>query len=313
MANPIFTCTQEEETLTARTCWASCLAYRTQFADFSPRYTVLYIEGKVALIDIAENLPNEQQRQEAESTARIQLKAINKTGGANWQLLKRYIAKAFPAELQQTKWNAAGMAEYEAASNENWQSSKELLRLGNQFITDNLTALTASDNMPAAFQATFSGTKNAFGLKLTDFIAAEEANTTGAQTRIDALNAVHTSLIEMDLDGQEIFADNEAVKKQFVYEQVLSLFAGNGPQGYKGTITSSVSGLPISRATITIERTTHSTTSDADGNYKMQNVAHADNQTIKVECDGFITKTITGNSVAIGVMTTLDITLDPNP
>jgi hypothetical protein len=176
MANPIFNCTQEEEILTARTMWNSCSAKQTTFFGFSERYTPAYITAKQTAINDAENLPNEQQRQEAESTARIQLVDINLTGTANWQLLKRYIAKAYPANLHQTKWNAAGMADYENAAHENWASSKALMRLANQFITDNLTTLTANTNMPAAFQTTFSASKTAFDNKLTQFTAAEQAN-----------------------------------------------------------------------------------------------------------------------------------------
>ena len=305
--------TQEEEILTAKKCWASCLAKQTDFEAFSPRYTVLFITGKTAIINAAQLLPNEQQRQDAESTAHIQLQEVNKTGCENWQKLKRYIAKAYPANLHDTKWNAAGWADYLPASNETWQSSSSLMLNGNQFITNNLAALIANDNMPPAFQTTFSNSKTAFDDKLTEFTAAEQTAHTGGQTKIKAINDVHTTLLEMCLDGQEIFNHDQAIKDQFVYETVLALYSGTGAQGYKGTITDSVTGLAIKDANITVERTVHSDTSDAAGKYKMSNVAHADNQTIIAEHPDYQTQRIPGNSVAVGVMTTLDIVLTPNP
>ncbi len=167
--------------------------------------------------------------------------------------------------------------------------------------------------MPEAFQTTFANSKTSFDNKLTQFTAAEQANTNGAQTKIDALNNIHTDLMEMALDGQEIFKNDEATKKQFIFEQVLKLYAGNGAQGYKGkVITSEITGAPIKDAKITVLGTVHSTLTNAAGLYQMQNVAHANNQTITAEHPNFQTKTIPGNSVAIGVMSTLDFTLTPN-
>lgn len=313
MTTPNFPGSQEVMILTARSMWTSCKAQQLAFVGFSPRYTILYIDGKLTAIDSAETLPNEQQRQEAESTARVQLVDINSTACANWQLLKRYIAKAYPANLHQTKWNAAGMADYEEAANDNWESSKKLMRLGNDFITANLAALTLDLNMPPTFPTTFSDSKDAFDSKLAEFITAEQTNSTGGEAKIIALNNVYTDLIEMGLDGQELFATNDSIKKQFTFDQVQKLYAGNGDQGYKGIITNAANSAPIKNAKVSVQGTPHSTLTDAAGNYAMRNVAHADNQTIIVECDGFKTATIPGNKVDIGIMTTLNITLAPNP
>ena len=313
MESPIYKCTQEEETLTTSTMWKSCKANQPAFFAFSPRYTILYIDAKITAIDDAGNLPNEAQRQNAESTAYNQLIEINTDDCTKWQLLKRYISKAFPANLHQTKWNAAGMASYEAAANKNWESATTLMKLGNQFIIDNVAALTLDLNMPPAFQATFAGSKTAFDEKLSQFKTAEQTNTTGADTKVSALNANHIATMEMALDGQEILKDNEGLVKQFIYEQVLKLYAGTGNQGYKGNVTNAATNEKIKSAKISVQGTPHTTDTDALGNYAMRNVAHATDQTIIAECEGYQTATIPGNSVAIGVMTTLDIKLTPNP
>lgn len=315
MANQTdFNCSQEELILVANKGWESCLAKRDPFfVNFKPKYTTLFITGKVTAVTAADDLPNEQQRLDAQETARVNLVAINKAGCQKWQTLKRYIADAFPENVVQIKWNAAGMTNYEEATHENWESVKDLMRMGNKFITDNLTTLTANDNMPSAFQATFSTAKTATGDALTAFLAAESNSVTGAQTKVDALNAVHSDLMSMFLDGQEIFADNVALKKQFTFEQVLALVSGTGPQGFKGTITNTLDNSPIENALVTVQGTSHSTNSDAAGNYAMRNIAHNDNYKLTITHPDFVTQTIPDQSVAVGVMTTLDIQLRPNP
>ena len=313
MTEPIFNNSQEVEILTDRSMWLSCKEKRPLFIDFSPRYTLPYITGKLVEIDIVEALPNEEQRQEAESTALAELKQINLENCSLWQLLKRYIAKAFEPSLHQIKWNAAGMASYEEAYNQNWESSTKLMRLGNEFITNNSVALAFGLNMPPVFQDTFSDAKTAFDLKLLEFKTAEQTNSEGAETLVVALNTLHTDAMEMALDGQEVFRKDDGIVKQFIHEQVSKLYTGNGNQGYKGIITDSISGLPIRSAITSVEGTPHKNTSDALGNYAMKNVAHATDQTLNTSAEGYQLSVIPGNSVTIGKMTTLNIQLTPNP
>ena len=152
-----------------------------------------------------------------------------------------------------------------------------------------------------------------FDTKLAAFIAAEQAMTNGTGARVTALNNLHDLTMECCLDGQEILNHENEAKKQFIYDQVLALYDGKSAQGYKGNITNELTGLVIENVAISIERTVHATTSNAQGDYKMANVAHAENQTLIFQHPDYVTKTITGNSVEIGVMTTLNIQLTPNP
>ena len=313
MTEAIFRNSQEVEILTDRSMWLSCKSKQLIFKDFSPRYTIPFINGKLIEIDIVEALPSEAQRQLAESTALVQLKLINSDNCTLWQTLKRYIAKAYSPALQQANWNAAGMASYEQAYDENWESSTKLMRLANQFITDNAAALTLNLNMPPAFQATFADAKIAFDEKLQEFKTAEQTNTEGAETLVVALNTMHSDAIEMALDGQEIFKKEEGIVKQFIYDQVAKLYAGNGNQGYQGIITDKISGLPIKGAITSVEGTSHKNTSNAAGNFAMKNVAHATDQTLNTTADGYQPSAIPGNSVTIGKMTTVNIQLTPNP
>ncbi len=307
-----YNCTQEELISVAKKGWASCLNQQADFGNMKPKYTIVFINGKQKAVEMADNLPTEVQRNEGEETARVALQQANTAGCANWQLLKRYITEAFDVSVLQIKLNAAGMGSYEKAANENWESSSSLMKLGNQFITDNSGALLANDNMPAGFGPVFLSGKDTYDGALTDFQSAESVSLSGTQTKTDAMNAVFSDLMSMFLDGQEIYkTGDDAMRKQFVFEQVLKLVSGNAAQGFKGLVTSSVSGLAIDKVVVTVLMTKHSTIGDKTGAYGMRNVAQGVDYTVTFQCPGFSTGIFANEKVVLGTMTTINVQLVP--
>ena len=305
-----FHCTQEELISVCKKGWNSCLGKVVDFVVFKPKYTAEFISGKLTAVDIADNLPTDVQRKDAEETQRVILVDANIAGCANWQKLKRYITEAFEDKMLQIKLNTAGIGSYEKASNENWESGSSLMKLGNQFITDNFVNLTANDNMPPVFQDSFKAGKDFFDKALTRFQEAESDSVTGTQDKTDAMNGVFGELMSMMLDGQEIYkTGDEATKKQFIFEQVLKLVSGTGAQGFKGMVRDSVTGLAVDKVVVTVLMTKHSTMSDKAGVFGMRNVAHGDAYTVTFQRPGYATASFEKEKVAVGVMTTLDVAL----
>ena len=273
MAQNNYNCSQQELYTIAQIGWQSCTQHINAFNAFSPFYNQAYADTQQTAVKDAANLPDEQARTAQSEVFRVELSQLATTCLANWQKLKRYITKAYTPNFQKIRLDEAGQAYYQKAGNEDWESCKGLLSNGNAFITNNNAALIANQNMPPAFQATVLADSDAFTEKHKQFIDSEEATRIATDNKILANNTVFKTLMEMFLDGQEIFKDEDAIKKQFIFEQVLNLASGTGTAGIRGIITDAITNAPIPNATINIESINKSTTTDEEGKYIITQVA----------------------------------------
>lgn len=305
-----YKCNTQELYSAARLGWDSCSEQLTEFTNFKAKYTAALIAAQLAAIDNAANLQDDQARSAKAESERISLTQIAETCLANWQKLKRYIADAFPAEQQKPNLEAAGYLYYDKAGNYNWDSIQGLLTSGQTYITANLAALQAGDNMPATFATKFQNDKTAFDTLHQQFLQSEEISQQDTETKTVANNLVYSNLMSMFLDGQEIFKTNEVIKKQFVFDQVLILISGTGTAGVKGTVTISGTSTPIANAKLELVENGKKTTSDLDGKYQILQVA-ADTYTLKVGAEGYQVKEIENVIIKVGTVITLNISLEP--
>lgn len=312
MAKSNYNCSEQELYTIVQTGWQSCLQYQTRFQAFKAKYTPAFIDAKLADLLLVRQLPDEQQRNDAYETAGVFLKAAGKTACEKWQMLKRYIADAYVADLQKTKTEAAGQNYYLKASSNNWDSVKGLMTSGSTFITANLADLTAADNMPLTFQADFDAAKSDFEKRHQEFLQAEEEATVGADNKVTANNRLHTDLMVMLLDGQEIFKNEEPLYKQFVFADLLYLASGAGTAGVKGQITDAVTKASLENIKVTVQPSGKTTVSGIKGRYEINQLA-AGIYTIIFEGEGYETKTITNWEVKVGTISTLDVELTPLP
>ena len=309
MLTPNYRCSQQELYTACRLGWQSCQQHLADFANFKPRYTSSFIDGKLKEVEIALTLKDDQARGEQSEILRINLGEAATTCLANWQKLKRYIADAFPENLQKPKLEAAGQAYYAAAGQNNWDSCRGLLTNGSTFIHNNLADLTANENMPDTFESKFNDDKGKFESIHRDFLDSEETSVINTEGKITANNNIYSSLIAMFLDGQEIFKTQEAVQKQFIFDQVLNLVSGTGTAGIKGQITNSKDKSPIVGASITILLTNKTTITDGNGKYEINQVAAGKYQVV-ISAEGYIEKTISEQEVKVGTVSTLSVELD---
>ncbi len=303
----LYSCSQSELYTICELGWNSCNQHITQFADLKAKYTTQYIADRLAEIQAAEILPDEQARNSVPEQYRIQLEQATKTVLESYQRLKRYIAEAYPPELQKPQLEAAGQLYYTAAANNNWDKVKLLLISANNYLTNNLNDLTANLNMPATFPATFATQATNFNTLHIKFLDSEETASIQAQQKIQANNNIYSSLMSMFLDGQEIFRQDEATQKQFIFTEVLLKVSGAGTAGIKGYITDSQNEDPISNATVQILN--KSALTDSDGRYQILQLP-AGIHTLKVEVAGYQPKTQT-ITIQVGTITTTSLTLNP--
>ena len=310
MTTANYHCNTQELYSAARLGWDSCSEHLTDFTAFKAKYTADYITAKLAEIDTAANLPDDQARNAKAESERITLTQIADTCLANWQKLKRYIADAFPAEQQKPNLEAAGYQYYDKAGNYNWDSLQGLLTAGQTYITNNLAVLQANQNMPATFVSNFSSEKTAFDTLHQQFLQSEELSQQGTEAKIIANNTVYSNLMSMFLDGQEIYKTNEVIKKQFVFEQVLNLVSGTGTAGIKGYITIFGTNTPIQGAKIGIDKINKTTLSDQDGKYQILQVA-ADTYTIKIAAEEYTQELFENVVIKTGTVSMLSAALKP--
>lgn len=312
MAKSNYNCTEQELYTICETGWNSCKQQLPRFASFKGKYVLLFIDGKLAAIKVARELPDEQQRNAAYETANVNLKKQGRKCCDMWQMLKRYVADAFPADQQKPLLEGAGYNYYDKASNNNWDSVKGLMTSGSTFIAAVLADLTANNNMPLTFQADFNTAKSDFETLHQEFIQAEEDSRVGQDTKMNANNAIHADLMNMLLDGQEIFKNEEPLLKQFVFAELLYLASGTGTAGFKGRVTTAGTDVGIEGVKVAIKGSDKTAVTDADGRYEITQLVSG-KYTIVFEKEGYESKVITDFVVKVGTVSNLNVELTPKP
>jgi len=298
--------------------WGSCKTYVADFAAFKPKYTIAFIDGKLAAIAAARALPDEMVRNAMVHTKLMALRDAASACLRGWQGLKRYINSAYPEpEANETQLQEAGQALYRDAGKEDWEKVSGLMEAGKNYIDAHLAVLTANDNMPAAFETEFDDLITDFDAAYDDFKQTEEEMEVKSQEKIVASNAVNRDLAEMFADGQHIFRYDAAKREQFVFEKVLELVSGGGNGGgggdnevtLSGVISNNVTGNPIANAQFTVGP--HSFTSDANGNFsKTFTIDVPTTYNVTITADGYEDEDTTYQFTP-GVDLTQDVQLSP--
>jgi len=310
MIKQSYNCSQQELYTACRLGWQSCQQHLADFSNLKARYNANFITDRLKEVEIAASMKDDQARGEQSEVLRINLQDIATTCLANWQKLKRYVADAFPDAEQKPRLESAGQSYYLPASQNNWDSMRGLLTSGSTFIENNFSNLTANENMPDTFKATFNDSKQKFEKIHQDFLDSEESAIINTETKITANNDIHGKLMSMFLDGQEIFKNQEAIQRQFIFTEVLNLVSGIGTAGIKGYITNSKTKSPIIGATIKLGQTNKSGISDESGRYEITQVASG-KYPIVISAEGYQTTTIAEQEIKVGTVSTLSVELSP--
>ena len=305
MSQNHFPGTQSELYAVCRTAWRSCSRFLADFTAFKAKYTAPFVAGKQTAIDDAEALPDDQARASVPEALRVELTDLNDSCLDFWQRLKRYIADAFPDNLQKARTEEAGQTHYAEATNKNWEKAKSLMVSGKNFIAKYAVELAAGGNMPAGFAGDFDTAITDFQTGYDAFLDGEEIAMEGTGDKESANNAVYDDVIEMMKDGQRIFRAQEDIEREFVYEQVLSLISGAGTSGKHGVVT--LAGVPVPGATVKAEGTEVMVTADDAGEYRIE--LPSGTYTFHVEDSAGHVKDIPDVQVEVGVMGRLDVEL----
>ena len=164
--------------------------------------------------------------------------------------------------------------------------------------------------MPPTFLATFDTGKLNFFKLHPDFLDSEEKARQDAEAKINANNALYANLISMFLDGQQIYRYQEAIRKQFIFDQVLLLIDGAGTAGVRGTVTDLVTGLVLAGVTIKLMPGNYTGTTDTDGIYRISPMASG-KYTITYSLPLYEDLVQSDYEVKLGTVSTLNNSLKP--
>ncbi len=184
MVQSEYNCSQQELYTVARLGWNSCSQHIVKFGNFKAKYIPAYITTHLNEITAASIIHDAQARGAKSEKLRVQLTEKNKEALDIWQGFKRYIADAFPENLQKATLEEAGQKHYEKASNYDWDATEGLLTSGSVFISDYQTELEADDNMPITFPAEFNTFKTEFTTLHQNFLNSREDSAVGTQDKV---------------------------------------------------------------------------------------------------------------------------------
>jgi len=312
MAKAKFNCAQPVFVIVVETLLNSMEENLSFLTPRRPKYVLSWITDRRAELAAADALPDEAARQASSSILRVELMALNTQCLNLWQELADYIRDAFPANIVDIQLKAAGYDRYDKASNLNWAETKAMMKSANEFLTANLSTLTAHDNMGPAFATEFGNLVTAFNAKLSAFESSKEQVHIAKDAKTAAFNAVYDTIRPMLDFAQKIFRDNEAVRTQFVFNNVVDRVSGAGLAGARGTITNTADSYPIENATVEIwiaetPAVRYSATTDVNGKYLI-NCPSGDYK-MRAIATGYMDSVIKDIRVSVGTLSAFDIAL----
>lgn len=273
--------------------WKLCGQRLADFTALKAFYTEAFVADALQAVEDAKKLPESLATIEARKEARINLMKATRKMLRNWQVLKVYITKSFDEKLVKTKLQAAGGSLYPRASVDNWTAVQNLIDAANAFITNNLEALTANENMPAAFQNTFKTDGETCTAAYVIFSHINMEKETATSVKTEANNAIYTSVVEMLKDGQQIFKEDVIMKRKFTFTYLVSMNRGERPASLKGRILTDLN-VGIAGAVITSQDQKYTATTNRKGQYHIKRIA-AGTYTFTITCAGYnpLVQTIT--------------------
>ena len=285
-----YPCSQMDLYSALETAWGNYNAHLARFTAFKAFYTLAYKTTALAALQSAKAMPDDDARSGASELLHIVLVNMGKVCTQNFQYLKSYIETAYPdTAIASVQLVIAGQNYYRDASRGDWEAILMLNSNAKNYlaIAANVTALTANNNMPAAFVATQKIGSDNFDTQFSNFKQAEETSVETA-AKIKANNACYKTGISMLKDAQLIFGNEPEILTKFVFGNLLALI--NPPvAGLKGSIKEAVTFEPVPNVAMSVQADGQPAINvevDGNGDYSIQ--LKEGHYKVLVAADGFL-------------------------
>ncbi len=232
-----------------KTAWRNYEGQVARFTSYKAFYTLAYKTAALAAIDAAQELPDNDARKGTSEILRLGVVDLGKACLQNFQFLKGYIDSAFPTmAVQKIQYVMAGQNNYRDAARGDWESMEAMNSSAKNYLAlaANVTALTAGDNMPAAFVATVQAASDAFDAQYDSFKLAEQTSVETAN-KVKANNAIFKTGMTMLSDAQKIFMNEPEILTKFIFQNILGLI-NPAVAGIKGTVKELGTNVAIGNA-----------------------------------------------------------------
>ncbi|MBL7765307.1 MAG: carboxypeptidase regulatory-like domain-containing protein [Chitinophagaceae bacterium] len=306
----LYPCSQQRLYTIATLVLNNCEKHLTEFQDFSPRYTLDYINERRNEIEAVQNLHSASVRRAHIQSHRISLKKANKQCLAMLQRLKRYITLAFPGPSRKPHLESAGWLHYAQATNYKWISTRAMMLMSVTFMENHLDTLCADLNMPSNFPAQFQQAFDEFNIHHENLLTARKKNPGKTAKLVNLNNQIYRKLMNLCGDAQNIFRNQDAVLKSFTFKDLQVLTGGAGTAGIRGIITRADNHRPIENAVVSVPDTNYTATTDKKGRYKISPMASG-NYVLHISAPGFEPLTIPDHHVLIGTISSRHLQLSP--
>ncbi len=304
-----YNCSQQELYSVSELAWANYATNNVGFSLLKGKYTPKYGTDSLEDVLAAKALPAKQTRDAVPENVRVQLIPLWITCLANQRRLKSYLEEVFVGDATKVMLTAAGFGYYPDAANEVWEDVHSMNALGLTFITDHSIPLSAgTTNMPAGFIATYTSGKTAFETVYNNYIQKTIATFSGTNAKIAANNAIYTKLTKMLGDGRLIFEDNDILKAEFTFTNLLAQIAGTSTTGMRITVKDSITKLNVTNFKATVQP--GDITKDADGNKILILQMSADKYWLEVITPGYPPYSNKEVVLTTGVMHKVDLVLE---
>lgn len=310
-----YNCSQAELYSGLNSAWDSQAEREAAFIVENTKYTAGLSVTRKAAIQAAKAMPDGQARYADSESLRVDLTEELDSVLGKWNSLDGYIKGAFKGAHYKPRIEEAGKQYYETSAEKNWEDVSLLLEAGKTFITTHSAVLIADGGMPAGFAAAYDGVRVYDGL-YTDFKDARQDAQEQTDAKLDANNDIYEAGREMMEDGKHIFRKNASVRERFTWDRILAMITpdttGGGPSpddfSIMGTVTDSVTGLPIDGAAVVVQSPEVIVLTNAQGKYLIPK-RPAGTYTLFVHKDGYAEQSIGGIVVTDDAITIRDMVL----
>ena len=241
---------EESMYLVASMICQNCTDDLELFAGHKKKYTLEFINGILQRIAAAEEMPNQDQRQSAQSMLRNAVAAAKENCCDLFLYLITFITTdGFRAEDIEALKKEAGEDYYADASNDNWKALRTLNRMVPVFVKKYASALAKAD-LPDEFVAGFVAKATVFSNALAAFNNYKVTAERLTAAKLTANNEVYDAVQGILTDGKYIFRKDVAKLKEYSYG-ALSRKVVHKKSGFHITLINSVTEKPVDNAVIT--------------------------------------------------------------
>ena len=248
-----------------------------KMAAFKAKYTVAAVDDFKAKIKAARKMDDDEQRAAKHELLRLALKKLTQEDiKTKLGALRLYIRDAYEdVEVREVNLTTAGFNDFERAMNLNWEVLRTVMEKANKFVNENTADLVAGNNMPVTFEGELSALKDEIDTKIPQFLNTRENAPQGTEAKIVASNEIYDIAISICEDGQFVFKDAAAKRKQFVWDDIMEIVTPTGKAGLRFDVKEQGTNLPLAGVTAKLQKEGDveiTTTTDADGKGKFENM-----------------------------------------